>query len=138
MIEISIESLSQLRSVAQRILDALNGRTVVLLDAPMGGGKTTLVREIATLLDSEDNVTSPTFAIVNEYVTTHSGSIFHFDMYRIERLEEAIDLGFTEYTESGELCFIEWAERVEPLLPDNAMVVRIEIMGNSARKFYIE
>ncbi len=138
MVEISIESLAQLREVAEAILGALDGRTVVLLDAPMGGGKTTLVREIAAALGSEDNVTSPTFAIVNEYVTERSGSLFHFDMYRIERIEEAIDLGFTEYVESGELCFIEWAEKVEQLLPDNAMVVRIEVVSETARKLYIE
>ncbi|MFI3303473.1 MAG: tRNA (adenosine(37)-N6)-threonylcarbamoyltransferase complex ATPase subunit type 1 TsaE [Rikenellaceae bacterium] len=138
MIEISINSLGELRSVAEAILDALDGRTVVLLDAPMGGGKTTLVREIATVLQSEDNVTSPTFAIVNEYVTAKSGSLFHFDMYRIERVEEAIDLGFNEYIESGELCFIEWAERVEQLLPDNAMMVRIEVLGEFERRFVID
>ncbi|MFI3258586.1 MAG: tRNA (adenosine(37)-N6)-threonylcarbamoyltransferase complex ATPase subunit type 1 TsaE [Rikenellaceae bacterium] len=138
MIKISINSLDQLSEVAEAILKVLNGRTVVLLDAQMGGGKTTLVRAIAASLGSEDNVTSPTFAIVNEYRTAQDHSIFHFDMYRIERIAEAIDLGFEEYIHSGELCFIEWAERVEPLLPDDAMMVRIEVLGESERCFIID
>ncbi|MFI3306428.1 MAG: tRNA (adenosine(37)-N6)-threonylcarbamoyltransferase complex ATPase subunit type 1 TsaE [Rikenellaceae bacterium] len=138
MREITIEGVDQLPLVAEAVVNSLNGRNVVLLDAPMGGGKTTIVRAIAAQLGSTDNVTSPTFAIVNEYLTPADESIFHFDMYRIERIEEAIDLGFAEYIESGELCLIEWAERVEQLLPDDAMVVRIEIEGETKRKFYIE
>ncbi len=138
MIEIDITSLSELRGVARSILDALDGRTVVLLNAPMGGGKTTLAREIASEMGSRDVVTSPTFAIVNEYSISPKGRMYHFDMYRIERLEEAIDLGFGEYIDSGELCLIEWAERVEELLPDDAMMVSIEITGKSSRRFIID
>ncbi len=138
MKKIDIDSLAQLRDVAKEILSSLDGRTVVILHAPMGAGKTTLVREIASVMGSEDSVASPTFAILNEYSTPDNHSIYHFDMYRIERVEEAIDLGFEEYIYSGELCFIEWAERVETLLPDDAMLVRIEPTSESARTFYIE
>ncbi len=138
MQEITIDNVSQLRSVAELILKSLNGRTVVLLDGSMGAGKTTLVKEIAAELGSVDCVTSPTFAIVNEYILGDGESMFHFDMYRIERLEEAYDIGFLEYLNSGSLCFIEWAERVEELLPEDAMVVRILAPNECERIFKIE
>ncbi len=138
MKEIAIDSLEKLGDVAREIVASLEGRTVVILHAPMGAGKTTLVRAIASVLGSEDSVTSPTFAILNEYALPEDHKIFHFDMYRIERIEEAIDLGFEGYIYSGELCFIEWAERVEALLPDDAMLVRIEAPTESERIFYID
>ncbi len=138
MQEIAIDGVAQLRGVARMILGALNGRSVVLLDGAMGAGKTTLVKEIASELGSVDCVTSPTFAIVNEYILGDGESMFHFDMYRIERIEEAYDMGFLEYLNSGALCFIEWAERVEELLPEDAMVVRIAAPSECERVFKIE
>ncbi|MFI3290191.1 MAG: tRNA (adenosine(37)-N6)-threonylcarbamoyltransferase complex ATPase subunit type 1 TsaE [Rikenellaceae bacterium] len=138
MKEITINTLAELRQVAEAILESLDGRTVVLLHGSMGAGKTTLVREIAAVLGSEDSVSSPTFAIVNEYIDRDNNSIYHFDMYRIERIEEAIDLGFEEYITSGNLCLIEWAERVEELLPEDAMLVRIEAPTATERRFIIE
>ncbi len=136
--DIEIESLDGLKGVAAAILESVGDRNVVLLNGPMGAGKTTLVREIAAQLGSEDNVTSPTFAIVNEYIDGAGDSFFHFDMYRIERLEEAIDMGFTEYLDSGCLCFIEWSERVVELLPDEVVVVTIEAPTETKRRFVIE
>ncbi len=138
MQEIAIDNLAALPSVAQAILGSLGGRTVVLLDGGMGSGKTTLVKEIALQLGSSDCVTSPTFAIVNEYILGDGESLFHFDMYRVESLTEARDMGFEEYLHSGALCFIEWAERVEELLPEDAMVVRISAPSESERIFRIE
>lgn len=132
---IEIESLNELDSVAQAVLDALDGRTVVAFDAPMGAGKTTLISRIAALLGADDAVTSPTFAIVNQY--EGSRTIYHFDMYRIERVEEALDFGSEEYLSSGELCLVEWPEKIEPLLPDDTMVVKIEIISDTARRFVI-
>ena len=137
MKEIIIDTPLMLCSVADQILESLDGRNVILLHGPMGSGKTTLLREVAANLGSTDCVTSPTFAIVNEYVTGDD-SIYHFDMYRIEQIQEAIDMGFSEYVDSGKLCFIEWPERVEELLPNDAMLVRIEILGDTKRKFTIE
>lgn len=133
---IQIESLDELDSVAQAVIDSLNGRTVVAFDAPMGAGKTTLISRIAALLGAEDDVTSPTFAIVNQYEGTER-TIYHFDMYRIERIEEALDFGSEEYLSSGELCLVEWPEKIEALLPDDTMVVKIEILSDSARRFVI-
>ena len=132
---ITIDSLNELDSVAEAVIEALDGRSVVAFDAPMGAGKTTLISRIAAHLGAEDDVTSPTFAIVNQYEGERT--IFHFDMYRIERVEEALDFGCEEYLSSGELCLVEWPEKIEPLLPEDTMVVKIEILGDEKRRFII-
>lgn len=132
---LEIESLDELDKVAHAVLESLDGRTVVAFDAPMGAGKTTLISRIAKALGSEDDVTSPTFAIVNQYEGERT--IYHFDMYRIDRWEEALDFGSEEYLSSGELCLVEWPEKIEPLLPDDTMVVKIEILSDTARRFVI-
>lgn len=135
--EILIDSLDGLDEVAQAVIDSLGERTVVAFDAPMGAGKTTLISRIAALLGAEDDVTSPTFAIVNQYEGTKR-RIYHFDMYRIERVEEALDFGCEEYLDSGDLCLVEWPERIEPLLPEDTMLVQIEIVSDSERRFVIQ
>ena len=134
---IEIDSLDELDKVAEAVIDSLNGRTVVAFDAPMGAGKTMLISRIAAHLGAEDSVTSPTFAIVNQYEGKER-TIYHFDMYRIERVEEALDFGSEEYLSSGELCLVEWPEKIEPLLPDDTMIVRIEIVSDTARRFDIQ
>ncbi len=134
---IEINSLDELDTVAEAVINSLNGRTVVAFDAPMGAGKTTLISRIAALLGAEDSVTSPTFAIVNQYEGTEH-TIYHFDMYRIERVEEALDFGSEEYLSSGDLCLVEWPEKIEPLLPEDTMVVRIEILSDTSRRFEIQ
>ena len=133
---LTIDSLDELDGVAEAVLASLDGRTVVAFDAPMGAGKTTLISRIAAQLGAEDDVTSPTFAIVNQYEGERT--IFHFDMYRIERVEEALDFGCEEYLSSGELCLVEWPEKIEALLPDDTMVVKIEILGDRERRFIIK
>lgn len=133
---IEINSLEELDIVAEAVIDSLEGRTVVAFDAPMGAGKTTLISRIAAHLGATDSVTSPTFAIVNQYEGTDR-TIYHFDMYRIERVEEALDFGSEEYLSSGELCLVEWPEKIEPLLPEDTMVVRIEILSSTSRRFTI-
>lgn len=132
---IEINSLDELDMVAAVVVESLNGRTVVAFDAPMGAGKTTLIGRIARYLGSEDDTTSPTFAIVNQYEGDRT--IYHFDMYRIERIEEALDFGTEEYLSSGELCLVEWPEKIEALLPDDTMVVKIEILSDTQRRFVI-
>lgn len=132
---IEIGSLDELDNVAREVLDSLAGRSVVAFDAPMGAGKTTLISRIAAMLNADDDVASPTFAIVNQYEGDRT--IFHFDMYRIERVEEALDFGCEEYFASGELCLVEWPEKIEPLLPEDTMVVRIEILSETERRFVI-
>ncbi len=138
MKKLEISSLSQLDTVADAILSNLNGRNIVLLQGEMGAGKTTLVNAIASELGSTDSVSSPTFAIVNQYLTPNERSIFHFDMYRIEKVEEALDFGIEEYLDSGELCLIEWSERIAELLPDNCMEVKIKIDSPTERTFIID
>ena len=130
-----IGSVDELDNVAREVLDSLAGRSVVAFDAPMGAGKTTLISRIAAMLNADDDVASPTFAIVNQYEGDRT--IFHFDMYRIERVEEALDFGCEEYFASGELCLVEWPEKIEPLLPEDTMVVRIEIKSDTERRFVI-
>lgn len=126
MKSIRITSQEELPEVARMILESLGERRVVAFYGRMGAGKTTLIREIVRLAGSDDNVTSPTFAIVNQYSSTELGRIFHFDFYRLNRPEEVFDIGYEEYFYSGDLCLVEWPEKVEGLLPEDAMTVEIE------------
>ncbi|MBE6187488.1 MAG: tRNA (adenosine(37)-N6)-threonylcarbamoyltransferase complex ATPase subunit type 1 TsaE [Alistipes sp.] len=137
MKRIEIDSLSELPRVAEAVIEALDGRSVVLLRGGMGAGKTTLVSRIAALLGAEDTVTSPTFALVNQYEGQQC-RIYHFDFYRIDSIEEVFDLGYEEYFYSGDLCLVEWPEKIEPLIPDDAMVVRITAGDDEQRIFEIE
>ena len=137
MRRIEIDSLSELPKVAREVVESLQGRSVVLLCGGMGAGKTTLISRIVALLGAEDTVTSPTFALVNQYEGTQH-RIYHFDFYRIERVEEVFDFGYEEYFYSGDLCLVEWPEKIEQLLPDDTMVVRIEILDPTTRKFIID
>ena len=137
MKRIEIDSLSELPRVAEAVIEALDGRSVVLLRGGMGAGKTTLVSRIAALLGAEDTVTSPTFALVNQYEGQQC-RIYRFDFYRIDSIEEVFDLGYEEYFYSGDLCLVEWPEKIEPLIPDGAMVVRITAGDDEQRIFEIE
>lgn len=138
MKRLSIDSEEQLHEVAEALLDSLDGRTVVALRGEMGAGKTTLVRAVAEQLGASDQVTSPTFALVNQYEGAEGERIFHFDFYRIEDEREAFDLGYEEYFYSGDLCFVEWPEKIEGLMPDAVMEVRITVEGPTERSFEIE
>ena len=103
-----------------------------------GAGKTTLIREIVARLGADDTVTSPTFAIVNQYTTREGKNIYHFDFYRINRLEEAYDFGYEEYFYSGDLCLVEWPEKIEELLPEEVMTVRIAVGDDEERTIEID
>lgn len=138
MKEIVIDNLSDLDKVAEAVIETLDGRNVVAFFAPMGAGKTTLISAIMEYLGSADRVTSPTFALVNQYYTATSEPVYHFDFYRIDSLSEAFDMGYEEYFYSGDLCLVEWAEKIESLLPDDTMVVKIEILSPTSRKFILE
>ena len=138
MKKIHINSEEQLTEVAEALLDALDGRTVVALRGEMGAGKTTLVRALAEHLGVEDQVTSPTFALVNQYEGANGERLFHFDFYRIDDEREAFDLGYEEYFYSGDLCLVEWPEKIERLMPDEVMEVRITVESPTERTFEIE
>ena len=133
-----IDSLNELPEVADAVIEALDGRSVVVFRGEMGAGKTTLIREILARLGSHDTVTSPTFAIVNQYTTADCRPVYHFDFYRIDRIEEAYDFGYEEYFYSGDLCLVEWPEKIEELLPDDVMTVRITADTEEERTFRID
>lgn len=135
---VHITSPEELPEVAESILEALGGRTAVLFHGEMGAGKTTLIREIVAALGATDSVTSPTFAIVNQYMGDGGQRIHHFDFYRIDDPREAYDLGYEEYFYSGDLCLVEWPEKIAQLLPEDAMNVRITVDGETARTFEID
>ena len=127
---IHIDSLDELPHAAAAVINALEGRSVVVFRGEMGAGKTTLIREIVARLGADDTVTSPTFAIVNQYTTREGKNIYHFDFYRINRLEE--------YFYSGNLCLVEWPEKIEELLPEEVMTVRIAVGDDEERTIEID
>lgn len=138
MREINVNGLGDLPETAEEIVGALDGRNVIAFFGAMGAGKTTLIREICALVGSEDVVTSPTFALVNRYESGKGFPIYHFDFYRIERPEEAFDMGYEEYFYSDGLCLVEWSEKIEELLPDDVMRVEIEVLSPTKRRIVID
>jgi len=130
--EITIRNIETIGEAAREFIKQMGDRRVFAFYGEMGAGKTTFVKAICEALGVEDVITSPTFAIVNEY-SLSSGSLFHFDFYRIKRLEEVYDMGYEDYFYSGALCFIEWPELVEELLPDDAVKVYITINSDGSR-----
>lgn len=122
---ISIDSQDELPYVAGKIIDLLAEHRVVAFFGHMGAGKTTLIKEIAHQMGVVDTVTSPTFALVNQYVAEGGVPLYHFDFYRIEKIAEAFDLGYEEYFYSGDICLVEWPEKIEELLPEGTLAVHI-------------
>jgi len=119
----------QLEAASKAIIEAGKGADAWLFIGEMGAGKTTLIRAICAELDVLDEVSSPTFSIVNEYLTAKDETLYHFDFYRLESEEEALDIGIEEYFYAGNICLMEWPERVEGLLPERFL--RIDITENS-------
>ena len=130
---LEIDSLRDLPDAAEAILAQAGDHRVVAFYGEMGAGKTTLIRAICDRLGVTDAVSSPTFALVYHYVGDGGRNIYHFDFYRIDRLEEAFDLGYDEYFDSDALCLVEWPEKIEPLLPDDTLNVRIDVTGPTSR-----
>ncbi len=132
--EIIIRDLPDLNRAAEEFLQAIGEHKLVAFHAPMGAGKTTFITAVCKALGvEEDAISSPTFAIVNEYRGSAGRPVFHFDFYRIERLEEAMDIGLYDYLDSGELCLMEWPENVEPLLPEETLNVSISVQPDGSR-----
>lgn len=123
--EIKINDLEHIREAARQFINAMGTEHVFAFYGSMGAGKTTFIKAICEELGVDDVVTSPTFAIVNEYLTSTGGTIYHFDFYRIKKLEEVYDMGYEDYFFSDALCFIEWPEMMEELLPEGATKVQI-------------
>ena len=137
MTEILIPSLDKIADAAQEFVAQMGHRRVFAFYGGMGAGKTTFIKALCQQLGVKDAVTSPTFAIVNEY-GSDIGPIYHFDFYRIKNLAEVMDLGFDDYAYSGHLCLMEWPELIEDLLPDNTVSVHIEETDNGMRKVTVD
>ncbi|MBR3938397.1 MAG: tRNA (adenosine(37)-N6)-threonylcarbamoyltransferase complex ATPase subunit type 1 TsaE [Bacteroidales bacterium] len=135
MVEIICKDKIELHQVARSLLETFANDRFFAFFGNMGVGKTTLIKEICAMLGVTDNVCSPTFSIVNEYVGSDGMSIFHFDFYRLKNIEETYDMGYEEYFYSGNYCFVEWSEKVETLLPDTYIRIDIVEEGNGVRKF---
>ena len=152
---IKIQDLEHIREAAREFIEQIGDHRVFAFYGKMGAGKTTFVKAICEELGVEDVITSPTFAIVNEYTTSPSPSqggelssspwgrlgevpIYHFDFYRIKKLEEVYDMGYEDYFYSGALCFIEWPELIEEVLPDDAVRVHIEEQPDGSRLVFTE
>ena len=137
--EIKIQSLEHIHEAAREFIAAMGDNTVFALYGKMGAGKTTFIKALCQELGVEDVVTSPTFAVINEYRSDIAGElIYHFDFYRIKKLEEVYDMGYEDYFYSGALCFIDWPELVEELLPGNTIKVTIEELEDGSRKLTME
>ncbi len=145
--EIRIDSLEHIREAAREFIKHIGERRVFAFYGKMGAGKTTFVKAVCEELGVDDVITSPTFAIINEYTATPSTAaansslftlhsslqIYHFDFYRIKKLEEVYDMGYEDYFYSGALCFIEWPELIEEILPDDAVRVSITEQADGSR-----
>lgn len=123
--QIVSRSVEDLGEIATKILETYPRQRIFALYGMMGAGKTTLIKALCEVLDVEDIATSPSFAIVNQYQNSKKENIYHFDFYRIKRIEEVLDLGYEDYFFSGDYCFIEWPEKIEKLLPENFVYIRI-------------
>ena len=133
--QIEIKGLDGLDGAAEQFLKEIGRHTLIAFYAPMGAGKTTFTTAVCRSLGvQEDAMGSPTFAIVNEYRAAGGRPIFHFDFYRIERLEEALDMGLYDYLDSGFLCLMEWPENIEPLLPEETLKVQIQVDPDGTRR----
>jgi len=123
---IIVKTEADLLPVAKQLIAANPSGRIFAFYGPMGAGKTTFIKAICKELGVADIVQSPSFSIINEYITKEGGSVYHFDFYRIKKLEEVYDIGYEDYLFSGSFCFIEWPELIEPLLPENTIRVRIK------------
>ena len=132
--EIRINSLADINEAAKQFIANMGNGKVFAFYGKMGAGKTTFVKAICEEMGVEDVITSPTFAIVNEYTSQKSGdTIYHFDFYRIKKLEEVYDMGYEDYFYGGSICFLEWPELIEDLLPEDAVKVSIEETEDGGR-----
>lgn len=131
-----INNLSALSDFAKNLVNNYPEDRIFIFDGPMGVGKTTLIQFICKELGSTDNISSPTFSLVNEYESDR-GPLFHFDFYRLEIEEEAFDMGYEDYFFSGHYCFIEWPSKIPNLLPEKALLIDMKLMKDEKREIKV-
>ena len=123
-------TLQNIHEIAKQIISKANVHKIFLVDGEMGSGKTTLIKSICNSLKSSDNMSSPTFSLINEYQYP-LGKIFHFDLYRLKNTEELLDIGFEDYINSGHYCFIEWPELAKKILQNNFIIIDLTVSENN-------
>ncbi|OCX51140.1 tRNA (adenosine(37)-N6)-threonylcarbamoyltransferase complex ATPase subunit type 1 TsaE [Mucilaginibacter sp. PPCGB 2223] len=133
---IMTSTLDTIDNTARSIIEAAGKQKIFLFHGQMGAGKTTLIKALCSALGTDENISSPTFSIVNEYLIP-KGKIYHFDFYRLKTQTEALDMGYEEYFYSGEYCFIEWPEKIADLLPNHYLDINIEILADNKREIHI-
>ncbi len=133
MNSVIVHSIEELPQVARSIISSLQGRTVLAFNGEMGAGKTTFIKAFCAEYGVVDNVASPTFAIVNEYLTPQKKTLYHFDLYRLETIEDLMNIGAEDYFYSGNLCLIEWPDIASSLLPTNTMSISLRVADDGAR-----
>lgn len=131
--QFEIKSIENIAETAKAFIEATVGKNIFAFYGGMGAGKTTFIKAVCQQLGITDIINSPTFAIINEYTLPNQEPVFHFDFYRIKKTEEAYDLGYEEYFYSGYICFIEWPEMIEALLPEDCTRVHIEVQSDGKR-----
>ena len=137
IVQLTIPSISNLPQAAQSIIEHAGNNRIFLFYGDMGAGKTTLIKELCKALGTTDNISSPTFSIVNEYHTAKD-KIYHFDFYRLKDQTEALDMGYEEYFYAGAWCFIEWPEKIPDLLPEHYSNISIKVLDDGSRQVNIE
>jgi tRNA threonylcarbamoyladenosine biosynthesis protein TsaE len=136
--ELPIPDLASLPAVAAQVASLLRDYSIVVFEGEMGAGKTTFIKALCRALGVADDVSSPTFALVNEYRSARNEPIYHFDFYRLDDAQEALNIGALEYFDSGYLCLIEWPSRVEVLLPPKRLLVTLTVTGPGSRLLRLE
>lgn len=124
--------IADLEQVSAEIIRLADGKKIWTFNGEMGAGKTTLIKSVCKQMGVTDEVSSPTFSLVNEYKTRYGNKVFHFDFYRIKNIEEAFDIGYEDYFDSGSVCLIEWPEKIEPLLQlEDIFAINITVIDNT-------
>jgi tRNA threonylcarbamoyladenosine biosynthesis protein TsaE len=134
---LTINSIEEIHDTAKKFVNEIGNKKIFAFNGKMGAGKTTFIKAICEVMGVKETINSPTFSIVNEYEAADGSIIYHFDCYRINKIQEALDLGAEEYLYSGNLCFIEWSENIAPLLPDTLVNVDIHEIENKKREIII-
>ena len=136
--QLIVDSEKSLAEAARKIIDIAGDYKIWIFDGDMGAGKTTLIKNIGVVYQIVDNISSPSFSLVNEYADIEDNLYYHFDFYRIKNELEAMDIGVEEYFDSGEICFIEWPQKIPSLIPEEHMLINIEILSPNSRKLTIK